>query len=77
MGGIDDESVEALKYITQGEEDFVDEQCYTLLHKVVLGLSMRDLEESIHETPEILDTTDVMGRTPLGKPDTPYNEPAF
>ena len=64
MGGLCDEDVEALRCLTRGD-DFIDEQNYTLLHRIILGLSLADLEEEICLHPENLNTTDVMGRTPL------------
>lgn len=64
MGGISDEDEEALKCVTQ-ESDFIEEQNYTILHKIVLGLSLLDLEEEILRHPENINTPDVMGRTPL------------
>ena len=64
MGGLSDEDEEALRCITQ-ESDFIDEQNYTTLHRIVLGLSLLDLEEEILRHPEEINTPDVMGRTPL------------
>lgn len=64
MGGLCDDDVEALRCLTQGD-DFIDEQNYTILHKIILGLSMANLEEEIRLHPEDVNTTDVMGRTPL------------
>ncbi|KAI9843806.1 MAG: hypothetical protein M1837_006066 [Sclerophora amabilis] len=64
MGGLSDEDVEALRCVTQ-DTDFVDDQHYTTLHRIILGLSLQDLEEEIRLHPEDVNTTDVMGRTPL------------
>ena len=64
MGGLSDEDADALRCLTRGD-DFIDEQNYTLLHRIILGLSLADLEEEICLHPENLNTTDVMGRTPL------------
>ena len=64
MGGLCADDVEALRCLTQGS-DFIEEQNYTLLHKIVLGLSMEDLEEGILRYPNNIDTPDAMGRTPL------------
>ncbi|KAI4157520.1 MAG: hypothetical protein LQ342_008229 [Letrouitia transgressa] len=64
MGGLSHEDVEALRCLTQGD-DFIEEQNYTLLHKIILGLSMANLEEEICLHPEQINTADVMGRTPL------------
>ena len=64
MGGLSAEDEEALKSVTQ-DSDFIDEQNYTILHKIVLGLSLLDLEEEILRHPADINTPDVMGRTPL------------
>ena len=64
MGGLSNNDVEALRCLTR-DEDFIDEQNYTILHRIILGLSMADLEEEIRLYPENVNTTDVMGRTPL------------
>ena len=64
MGGLSDEDVEALRCLTQ-DSDFIDEQNYTLLHRVILGLSMEDLEGVLRRHPEQINTLDAMGRTPL------------
>ena len=64
MGDLSDEDEEALRCITQGS-DFVEEQNYTQLHKIVLGLSMQDLEETIQSRTEDVNATDIMGRTAL------------
>ena len=64
MGGLSETDVEALRCLTQGD-DFVGEQNYTRLHKIILGLSMASLEEEIYLHPEMINTRDVMDRTPL------------
>lgn len=64
MGGISEEDEEALKVVAQ-ESDFVDEQNYTSLHKIVLGLSLLDLDEELLRHPEQINTPDIMGRTSL------------
>jgi len=64
MGGLSDDDVEALRCLTRGD-DFIGEQNYTMLHRIILGLSMVNLEEEICLHPEDVNTTDVMGRTPL------------
>lgn len=64
MGGLSDEDVEALRCVTQGS-DFVEDQNYTSLHRIVLGLSMRDLEEELRLHSEDVNLPDIMGRTPL------------
>lgn len=62
MGGLSDDDVEALRCLTRGD-DFVDEQNYTQLHRIILGLSPADLEEGLCLHPEKANTPDVMGRT--------------
>ena len=64
MGGLSNEDVEALRCVTGGS-DFVDEQNYTTLHKIVLGFSLLDLEAEIRLHPQSINTPDAMGRTPL------------
>ncbi|KAL8921836.1 MAG: hypothetical protein Q9172_003827 [Xanthocarpia lactea] len=64
MGDLSREDEEALMCLTQGS-DFISEQGYTKLHKIVLGLSMTDLEEEILKQPNEVDATDIMGRTAL------------
>ncbi|KAL8969910.1 MAG: hypothetical protein Q9197_004097 [Variospora fuerteventurae] len=64
MGGLSNNDVEALRCLTQ-DSDFVDEQNYTLLHRIVLGLSMQELEEALSLHPELIDIPDAMGRTAL------------
>ncbi|KAL8788539.1 MAG: hypothetical protein Q9213_001612 [Squamulea squamosa] len=64
MGGLADSEVDALRCLTQ-DSDFIDEQNYTLLHKIVLGLSMQSLEEALCSNPDLIDVPDAMGRTAL------------
>ncbi|KAL9010795.1 MAG: hypothetical protein Q9173_004301 [Seirophora scorigena] len=64
MGGLSDDDVEALRCLTQ-DSDFVDEQNYTLLHRIVLGLSMQELKEALSLHPDLIDVPDAMGRTAL------------
>lgn len=64
MGGLSNDDVEALRGLTRGD-DFISEQNYTILHRIILGLSMANLEKDICLHPGDVNTTDVMGRTPL------------
>ena len=64
MGGLSDSDVEALRCLTQ-DSDFVNEQNYTLLHRIALGLSMQDLEEALVQHPDLINVPDAMGRTAL------------
>lgn len=65
MGSLTAEDIESINTVTQGNEEFIDEQNYTILHRIVLGLSLRDLHETIRENPDLLNQPDAMGRTPL------------
>ena len=64
MADLSKEDEEALRCLTQGS-DFIEEQNYTQLHKIILRLSMLDLEETIRSGAEDINATDVMGRTAL------------
>ncbi|KAL9084863.1 MAG: hypothetical protein Q9159_004984 [Coniocarpon cinnabarinum] len=64
MGGMSGEDADALRTVAQGD-DFIDDQNYTSLHKIVLGLLFRNLEEELQIHPELLNVSDAMGRTPL------------
>jgi ankyrin repeat protein len=64
IGGLPNEGTDALRSLTR-DSDFVDDQNYTGLHRIVLGLSMRDLEKELYLHPDDINTTDAMGRTPL------------
>ena len=64
MGGVSKDDVEAIRCLTRGY-DFIEEQNYTMLHRITLGLSMANFEKEICLHPEDVNTTDVMGRTPL------------
>lgn len=64
MGRLSETDIEALRCLTQGD-DFIGEQNYTRLHKIILGLSMASLEEEICLHQEEINTRDIMDRTPL------------
>ena len=66
-GNITKMAEEALRAIAKGGylEDFIDEARFTQTHKIVLGLSLHDLEEEVQLHPEDINVQDVMGRTPL------------
>ncbi|KAK8175049.1 ankyrin repeat-containing domain protein [Phyllosticta citrichinensis] len=65
--GLPEVGVDALRRFTKGgyHEDFVDESGFTLIHRIVLGLSLHILEEELALHPEQINTQDAMGRTPL------------
>ena len=64
QGRLSQEDIEVLSCVIQGS-DFIDEEGYTQVHKVVLGLSTTRLEEVISMYPESIDAVDARGRTPL------------
>jgi ankyrin repeat protein len=64
QGGLSKEVVETLSCLTQGS-DFIEEQNYTQIHRIVLGLSMSSLEEELLRHPENIDASDALARTPL------------
>ena len=64
MGDLSQEDEEALLCLTQGS-DFIEEQNYSQLHMIILGLSLLDLEEQILAHLDAVNTTDIMGRTAL------------
>ena len=48
-----------------GESEWVEEQQYSTLHKIVLGFTCRDLEEELKMSTSTIDQPDAKGRTPL------------
>ena len=64
QGGLSKEAEEIYRQIAAGM-DYIDEQNYTPIHKSVLGLSFRNLEDVLAECPEKIESQDAMGRTPL------------
>ena len=56
--------IEILRAITEGSE-FVENQNFNLIHRVVLGLSPEDLESAILRDAEDIDVPDAMGRSAL------------
>jgi ankyrin repeat protein len=66
-GGLPDADAEALQALTLGGhfEDFVDSSNFTQVHRIVLGLSLNNLEERLLRHPEEINAVDAMGRTPL------------
>ena len=64
QGRLSQEDIEVLSCVIQGS-NFIDDQGYTQIHRVVLGLSMKRLEEVISMHPESIDAVDAQGRTPL------------
>ncbi|CAJ2504788.1 Uu.00g121820.m01.CDS01 [Anthostomella pinea] len=67
-GGLADTAVDALRAITKGSEylrDFIDDSNFTQAHRIVLGLSMQNLEKSLLLSPQDVNQQDAMGRTAL------------
>lgn len=64
QGGLSSQVIEVLSCLTEGS-DFIEEQNYTRMHKIVLGLSLKSLEEELILHPEQIDSRDALGRTPL------------
>lgn len=66
-GGLSSDGESALRAITRGGyfEDFIDEAKFTQTHKIILGLSLLNLEEEITLYPGDINVQDAMGRTPL------------
>lgn len=64
MGGLSGDDADALRCLTRGD-DFVDEQNYSILHRIILGLSLANLEDEIRHHRGDVNRPDAMGRTPL------------
>ena len=64
QGALSDEAAELLSCLTN-KGDFVEEQDFTQLHKIVLRLSLLDLEKEVQFYADEIDATDALGRTPL------------
>jgi ankyrin repeat protein len=56
--------MEILRCLAAGS-DFIENQNFALIHKIVLKLSLQDLEEEILRNPDDVDVPDAMGRTAL------------
>jgi len=56
--------VETLGCLTAGS-DWVEDQNFTALHKIVTGLSFQSLDEAMALYPDDIDAIDALGRTPL------------
>ncbi|RYP49792.1 hypothetical protein DL768_004579 [Monosporascus sp. mg162] len=67
-GGLSRKAINALRTITKGSDyldDFIDSSKFTKTHKIVLGLSLQNLEEELLLNPDDINLQDAMGRTPL------------
>ncbi|KAK8910378.1 hypothetical protein QC760_001334 [Botrytis cinerea] len=63
-GGISERVIEILRLLG-ASSDFVENQNFAAIHKIVLMLSMKDLEEEILRNPGQIDVPDANGRTAL------------
>ena len=64
QGGLSQEAEEDVRCLTAAS-DWIEEQNFGKLHKVVIRLLLSSLEEAISEDPNSIDVPDAMGRTPL------------
>ena len=64
QGFLSKEEVEKLGCLTAGS-DCVQDQNFTVLHKIVIGLSFQSLEEVLVLHQDEIDAVDALGRTPL------------
>lgn len=67
-GGLSETASTAMRTITNGShhlDDFVDSGKFSSTHKIVLGLSLHNLEEELMLSPNDINSQDSMGRTPL------------
>ena len=64
QGGLSQEAEDDIRCLTAAS-DWIDEQNFGKLHKVIIRLLLSSLEEAIAEDPDSIDVTDAMGRTPL------------
>ncbi|KAH8744947.1 ankyrin repeat-containing protein-like protein [Hyaloscypha finlandica] len=63
-GGLSERTIEILRCLAAGS-DFIENQNFALIHKIVLKLSLQDLEKEILRDPDDVDIPDAMGRTAL------------
>lgn len=64
QGGLSLEAEDDIRCLTAAS-DWIEEQNFGKLHKIILGLLLSSLEEAIADDPESIDVTDAMGRTSL------------
>lgn len=64
QGGLSQDAEEDLRCLTAAS-DWIDEQNFGKLHKIIVKLLLSSLEEAIANDPDSIDETDAMGRTPL------------
>ncbi|CZT47714.1 related to ankyrin [Rhynchosporium secalis] len=64
QGGLDKAAEEDIRCLI-ASSDWIDDQNFSKLHKIIVGILLLDLEEAIANDPGQVDITDAMGRTPL------------
>ncbi|KID90562.1 ankyrin repeat containing protein [Metarhizium guizhouense ARSEF 977] len=67
-GNLSGSAVGALRAITNGSEyldDFIEESSFTQTHRIILGISIGDLERELISHPGEINAQDSMGRTAL------------
>lgn len=64
QGGLTQEAEDDIRCLTAAS-DWIEEQNFGNLHKIIVGLRLSSLEEAIADDPDSIDVTDAMGRTPL------------
>ncbi len=64
QGGLSQETEDDIRCLTAAS-DWVEDQNFGKLHKVVIRLLLSSLEEAVAEDPDSVDVPDAMGRTPL------------
>lgn len=65
-GKCNDEEQQALRCITDGgERDWVEDQNFPLVHRIIFGLSSKSLAAELDESPNAIYVTDAQNRTAL------------
>lgn len=64
QGGLNQEAEDDIRCLT-ASSDWIEEQHFSKVHKIITRLIWSPLEKAIAEDPEQIDATDAMGRTPL------------
>jgi len=64
QGGLSQEAEEDIRCLTAAS-DWIEEQSFGKLHKIIVRLLLSSLEEAIADNPDSIDVSDAMGRTPL------------
>jgi ankyrin repeat protein len=65
-GKCNEVEAQALRCITEGGEgDWLEEQNFPLVHRIIFGLSSKPLEVELEENPNAIYITDAQGRTAL------------